>query len=113
MGRLLQIRVSAYTYDPDQALRAWPRLYAMAFPTTESRGRGVLELVDALADQGRFGGWSEDLKQDLGEGLRKSERLKGSLEQALADWNPSRANSLSDELEEALDELERKAPKPD
>jgi ABC-type transporter Mla subunit MlaD len=45
--------------------------------------------------------------------LRKSERLKGSLEQALADWNPSRANSLSDELEEALDELERKAPKPD
>jgi hypothetical protein len=33
------------------------------------------------------------------------------MRKALADWDPRRANTLSDELEEALFELEKEAPR--
>jgi hypothetical protein len=109
MGRVLQIRVSAATYRPEDVERVWPRLTVLAWPQgTENAGRvGVLELVEALSDQLRFGELSETLKQDLEEGVSRARSMKHQLEEALADWNPRRANELSEELEQALDEIEK------
>jgi predicted nucleic acid-binding Zn-ribbon protein len=48
----------------------------------------------------------------LGSRIQQAKRLKRQLEQALADWNPQKANTLSDKLEELLDELEKETPLP-
>lgn len=50
MGKLLQIRVSAWTYREEDVVRAWPALAALAWPRPQYPGekRGVLELVTAL-----------------------------------------------------------------
>jgi hypothetical protein len=45
----------------------------------------------------------------LQSGADQAKRLKKELEQALADWNPQKANTLSDQLEETLTELEKEA----
>ena len=50
MGKLLQIRVSAWTYREEDVVRAWPALTALAWPRPQypDEKRGVLELVTAL-----------------------------------------------------------------
>ena len=47
--------------------------------------------------------------QALKGGIDQVYGLSVKLETALADWQPSVANSLSDELEDALTALEKKA----
>ncbi|MDR2696136.1 MAG: hypothetical protein LBC79_07145 [Deltaproteobacteria bacterium] len=107
MGKILQIRVSAWTYDESEAERAWPRLTELAFsvPLTHHR-RGVLEMVAALDDGLRFMDWPAPLKGSLAPGLKRAIAIRDQLEGALADWDPRRANKLTDELEDALDAVE-------
>ena len=107
MGKILQIRVSAWTYDEGEVEEAWPRLAELAFsvPLTH-RKRGVLEMVGALDDGLRFMDWSPALKDSLTPGLRRVVAIRDQLEGALADWDPRRANTLSDALEDALDAVE-------
>ncbi|GAU09129.1 hypothetical protein [Desulfoplanes formicivorans] len=118
MGRFLQIRVMAYTYDKEDMAKAWPKLHALAFPATPSpslgmpRKKGVLELVDSLVDQVRFDMIDASVQNVLGPRMEQAKHLKQELEQALADWNPQKANTLSDKLEELLDELEKETPLP-
>ncbi|HBW16674.1 MAG TPA: hypothetical protein DEF41_11225 [Desulfovibrio sp.] len=112
MGRYLQIRVSASTFREEEVLRAWPRLTALVWPDgpVGPEGGGVLQLVAALDDACNFAGWNDTLRKALGQGIERAAVLKANLEEALGEWNAREANRLSDELEAALDELERLAP---
>ena len=113
MGRVLQIRVLAYTYNPEDVERAWPTLcdLAWALPRPASLKIGVLELTQALGDQVRFGELKPELKAALNDDTLKAQAIAEKLNAALADWNPRLANTLSDELEETLSGLEKAARK--
>ncbi|MBQ9452199.1 MAG: hypothetical protein IJU65_02760 [Desulfovibrio sp.] len=108
MGKALQIRVSAVTWNEDLLEELWPRLAELAFsiPIKHER-RGVLEMVRALDDGLKFLPWSEARKKALGPGIHEAARIKTELETMLSDWNPREANRLSDALENVLDTLEQ------
>lgn len=112
MGKVLQIRVSAYTYNQDDVQKMWKNLYALAWhqPPISGEKRGVFELVTSLADGLAFEDWSKSMVKALRPGIERAENLKHQLEQALADWDPRTANRLSDELEDSLSDLEDLAP---
>ena len=115
MGRILQIRVSAWTYDEDEVVQAWPRLCALVWPQLDKWGpanmkRGVTELAGYLPDALRFSDVPEAQKKALRPGAEKAAAILEEMRAALADWDPRRANKLSDALEEALFELEKEAP---
>jgi len=114
MGRVLQIRVIAQTLSPSEMSWSWRRLCFLAFGEVPSddKKQGVLELVDALVDKFRFGDLDKDLKNKIEPALEKVATIKRYLDDALADWNPGKANSLSNELEDALDALEDLVPDP-
>lgn len=110
MGRVLQIRVSASTYRPEDVKKNWPRLFDLAWPEADVHEPvrvGVLELVDRLSNESRLGDWSRELKQDLEQGVSRLVYLKTQLESALGDWKPQEANQLSNDLEGLLDQVER------
>ncbi|WP_457571232.1 hypothetical protein [Desulfovulcanus sp.] len=111
MGRVLQIRVMAYTFSEKEVEDTWPGLFNIAFGKEKLSGtarvKGVLELVDALNDQVRFGELDKKTIEALAPGLDKVLSIKKQLEQALADWQPQMANELSLALEDELDELEK------
>ena len=116
MGRILQIRVSAWTYDEDEVLQAWPKLCALVWSQLDQWGpagmkRGVTELAGYLLDALRFSDLPEDVKKAMRPGAEKVAAVLESMRKALADWDPRKANTLSDELEEALVELEKEAPR--
>ena len=114
MGRILQIRVSAWTYDEDEVAQAWPTLSELVWPEVEKWSppggrKGVMELAKALPDVARFGNWSAQVREALRDGISTTTALAGELEQALSDWKPVEANRLSDLLEDALTSLEKRA----
>ena len=115
MGRILQIRVSAWTYDEDEVVQAWPKLCALVWSQLDKWGpanmkRGVTELAGYLPDALRFSDIPDVQKKALRPGVEKVASTLGAMRAALADWDPRRANQLSDALEEALFELEKEAP---
>ena len=116
MGRTLQIRVSASTFDPAEVERRWPRLVALAFspvavmiPALPPETRGVLELVTHLADRLEIGLLPEEALRELADGIKKAAAARDRLEAELGEWNARAANALTDEIEDALDELESQA----
>ena len=120
MGKHLQIRVSAATFRPEDIKKAWPALHAIAWPDPPPADtpagplfatRGVLELVEALDNGRRFHSWPKELVELTRDGIDTCLALKDRLEQALADWKPAEANTLSDELEERLAELDKSVPR--
>ena len=116
MGKVLQIRVYAYTYDEADVRKAWPRLWSLAFEETRPKfpyeKAGVLELVRALDDLYQFGVVPEDVRRVLGAGVPKVVAAAEDLERHLADWNPQAANQDSDRIEEGLGELEKHVANP-
>ena len=115
MGKVLQIRVSAWTYDEDEVARTWPQLTALVWPeggswTVAGSRHGVMELAEALPDVVRFGDWPEDTRRLLQEGVARVSAAASSLREALANWQPREANQWSDTLEEALSALEQTVP---
>ncbi|MGE4291331.1 MAG: hypothetical protein AB7E32_03880 [Desulfovibrio sp.] len=113
MGKLLQIRVSAATYDEAGVVRIWPRLSRLAWGVDRVPGAayGVLELGRTLAEKKRLGMLSREAVAVLADGPERLEELVSRLESALGDWKASEANRLSDDLEDALSELEKAAEK--
>jgi len=116
MGRTLQIRVSATTFDPAEVERRWPRLVALAFspvavkiPALPPETRGVLELVSHLADRLEIGMLPDEALRELTDGIRKAAAARDRLEAELGEWNARAANAATDEIEDALDELESQA----
>lgn len=111
MGKVLQIRVSAHTYDPEDVYRQWPRLSAMSWGPQKfavNKPLGVRELLATLNDLWKFGNeWSSPSREAVGQALPSLLELDGRLENALADRRPDHADALSYEIEDALDNLER------
>lgn len=115
MGKLLQIRVSAWTYREEDVVRAWPALTALAWPRPQypDEKRGVLELVTALENGLSFEDWPQAVAEGLREGIGRAAAVKKDLEEALFQWEPRKANELSETLEEELATLnERGAQAP-
>ncbi|MEG2172306.1 MAG: hypothetical protein RRY29_03485 [Desulfovibrionaceae bacterium] len=107
MGRILQIRVTSWTWDEDLVVKAWPRLAQLAFTVPlKHEKHGVMEMVTALGDGLAFMKWPETRRAALGQGIEKAVDMKCRIEGALEKWNPREANALSDELETLLDRLE-------
>ncbi len=115
MGNVLQIRVMAKTYDESQVEKKWPFLVALTWSEPRAKGRthGVMELVEDLKDKLELGMLSKAEEELLGESIRKSFNIKLRIEDALGDWKASEANTASFDLEDLLDELEKKAVKDD
>ena len=116
MGRTLQVRVSATTFDPAEVERRWPRLSALAFspaavkvPALPLETRGVLELVTHLADRLEIGLLPAEALAELPDNIKRAAVAKARLDAALGDWNARAANTATDEIEDALDELEGQA----
>jgi hypothetical protein len=110
MGRVLQIRISAYTYNPDDVYQTWPRLSKLAWGEkglATGKSIGVRELATTLEDIAKYGSeWPEDVKKTINDASSRLRALDDALEAALADRRPDKADALSYELEEALGELE-------
>jgi len=51
------------------------------------------------------------LHEECAEPLRRLEGLTTELENALADWDPRKANDITDQIEDTLSLLEKQAPK--
>lgn len=114
MGKLLQIRVSAWTYREEDVVRAWPALTALAWPRPQypDEKRGVLELVTALENGLSFEDWPKPSPRAFGKASGAPAAVKKDLEEALFQWEPRKANELSETLEEELATLNERAPKP-
>lgn len=113
MGKTLTIRVSAWTYDPDEVEKRWPKLSGLAFspPVLLSQQRGVVELVDNLADRLGMGVLPQPAQKGLAEPIRRAAAARERMDAALSEWNAKAANTATDEIEEALDEAEADARK--
>lgn len=116
MGRTLQVRVAASTFDPREVERRWPRLCGLAFspvavkiPGLPPDARGVVELVEHLADRLSIGMLPKEAAAELGEGIRRALAIRETLAAHLSEWNAREANADTDSLEDELDELEKQA----
>ncbi|QCC84598.1 hypothetical protein DDIC_01615 [Desulfovibrio desulfuricans] len=108
MGKALQIRVSAVTWNEDLLEKLWPKLTELAFSVPiKHEKHGVLEMVRALDEGLQFLPWSQARRTAIGPGILEAARIKADIETALADWQPREANKLSDTLEDVLDQLEQ------
>lgn len=117
MGRILQVRLSASTYDIEDVPKAWPSLCQTVWPDDKAikalqisgvaGGRGVLDLVKALDVALEYEPWPEAKKQVLSPMLKAAKTAADKLSDALADWDPKAANKATDNLEATLDELEQ------
>ena len=108
MGKVLQIRVSASTWDVELLEKLWPALFELvqSIPVRQER-LGVLEMVQTLHEGLCFMDWPPKKKAALSHGIGRCMQLKNELEEALANWDPRSANALSDRLEDELDKLEQ------
>ena len=95
MGKLLQIRVSAWTYREEDVVRAWPALTALAWPRPQypDEKRGVLELVTALENGLSFEDWPQAVAEGLREGIGRAAAVKKDLEEAFSSGNRARPTS--------------------
>ncbi|SMP78204.1 hypothetical protein SAMN06295888_13027 [Desulfonatronum zhilinae] len=110
MGKILQVRVSAVTYDPDDVYSRWPELSRLAWGEKQSvdlKDVGVRQLTAVLEDKWKFGeDWPQDLKNSLAKDVEALRELDRRLEDALADRQADAADRITYELEDVLDELE-------
>lgn len=111
MGRVLQIRVSAWTFDEKDVEKTWPSLNRLVWEKGEfmNPARGVMELAHAA-----FVAVDACLLPDtqvnaLAQDARHAESIRLKIEAALGDWDAKTADRLTYELEDALDELEKTA----
>lgn len=112
MGRILQIRVMAYTYSEDDVQKRWPGLYRLAFGNgakgPAGRDRGVLELIRIMEDKQKFADLENEIREALKQPVQELGQEVLKLESFLADRNPQEADRLSYVLEDMLDNLEGK-----
>ncbi|KAB1440327.1 hypothetical protein [Pseudodesulfovibrio senegalensis] len=108
MGRIIQIRVSASTPDEKDVEREWPVLDKLVWTRGEFMNpvRGAAELAQAAYTAVVAGLIDKKQAEALGEKAREGESLRRRMESALAARNAAEADSLSYQLEDALDEME-------
>jgi hypothetical protein len=107
MGRLLQVRVSAWTYSEDEVRKAWPSLWKLAWQDSSViPKKGVMELADAVFDAVRAGLIPDAQAKALRKDAEKADKLRLAVEKALGDWQPGEADKLTYALEDTLDALE-------
>ncbi|OIQ51453.1 hypothetical protein BerOc1_03406 [Pseudodesulfovibrio hydrargyri] len=107
MGRLLQVRVSAWTYSEDEVRKAWPSLWKLAWQDSGAIPRkGVMELADAVFDAVRAGLIPDNQVKALKADAEKADELRQAIEKALGDWRPGEADKLTYALEDTMDALE-------
>ncbi len=132
MGKLLNIRVMAQTYNEEDVAKAWPRLCALAWPqwstklglkdlgiktsvSVESslgaRPHGVVELASALPDLLKFGDLPKNVAEVLQAPVKEVAGINHALAVALGDWRTKEALELATALEEALDKAEQSITK--
>lgn len=112
MGRLLQVRVSAWTYSEDEVRKAWPSLWKLAWQDSSAiPKKGVLELADAVFDAVRAGLIPDDQAKALKDDAEKVDKLRLAIEKALGEWKPGEADKLIYQLEDTMDALEDIAAK--
>ena len=113
MGKYLQIRVSANTFNEDDVKKAWPSLWNLIWDEGGDRvpKKGVMELALAAYDAVRAGLVEARVAEALKEGAEEAARPYHAIEKALADRAPTEADRLSYELEDSLDRLEDIAKK--
>ncbi|NLY41006.1 MAG: hypothetical protein GX055_05230 [Desulfovibrionales bacterium] len=116
MGRVLQVRVLAYTYDEQDVRTTWPVLWQWAFEETRPGfphdKKGVLELVRAIDEMCRFQDIPEHVRIVLEPALPELLTAVESLQYFLGEWNAHKANEATDAIEDALGALEQRIPKP-
>lgn len=106
MGRLLQVRVSASTFNPADVMEAWPLLTKLAWEDPDIPTHGVMELARTLFDQMKINMLDAAVVERLASDIEKAEALRKDLAKALADWKPGEADRLSYLLEDMLDQME-------
>jgi hypothetical protein len=113
MGKILQIRVSAWTYSEDEVEKTWPALWKMVWGEGGDAvpKKGVVELAQAAFDAVRAGLVSADRCEAMKEKAEEAESLRFKLEEALSSRQPKEADRISYELEDCLDSLEDIAAK--
>lgn len=113
MGRILTVRVLAQTYDEAEVRKAWPTLIKLASPDDDWKAGpeplGVQALVVRLNDMAQFAQWPERVKAALEKPIARAASTVADLDEALAQRDPKRADSLTYSLENLLDDLERDA----
>lgn len=78
-------------------------------PGRETRRAGT---GTALENGLSFEDWPQAVAEGLREGIGRAAAVKKELEEALFQWEPRKANELSETLEEELATLNERAPKP-
>jgi len=113
MGKVLQIRVSAWTFSEDEVEKSWPQLWKLVWKEGGDAvpKKGVLELAQAVFDAVRAGLIDSDKAEALRDKADKAETLRIKIEDALAARQPQDADKLTYEIEDCLDALEDIAAK--
>ena len=108
MGRLLQIRVSAWTYSEADVEKTWKSLWKLVWDEGGDAipKKGVLELAHAVFDAVRAGLIPADQAEKLRAKADEVEDLRLKLESAINDRDPKGADKLTYDLEDCLDALE-------
>jgi len=108
MGKLLQIRVSAWTFSEDEVQKTWPGLWDLVWGEGGDAipKKGVLELAQAVFDAVRAGLISSEKAELLREKAEEAEDLRFKIEAALAARDPKGADKLTYDLEDCLDSLQ-------
>ena len=137
MGDILSIRVMAQTMDEEEVAKTWPGLCTLVWPDWTGRLRlktwnfdkimgpvsgpsavekslgqrkhGVVELAQGLADLLGFGELPAPVREALKGPAAVVDKTNRDLAKALSDWDVQRANSLTNELENALEQAEKAA----
>ncbi|CCH47507.1 hypothetical protein [Pseudodesulfovibrio piezophilus] len=113
MGKLLQVRVSAWTFSEDEVRNTWPALWKLVW---EEGGdavpkKGVLDLAQALYDAVRAGLLPSEQATSLRDKADEAEDIRLKIEKALAARDPKLADGLTYDLEDCLGELDYIAAK--
>lgn len=112
MGKLLQVRVMAWTYSEEEVEKEYPSLWKLVWEDSELLPkRGVLELAGAVYDAVRAGLIPDNQASALKEKADKADTLRHAIEKALGEWKPGDADKLIYELEDTLAALEDIAQK--
>ena len=100
MGKLLQIRVSAWSFDEDEVEKTWPALWKLVWGEGGDAipKKGVMELAQAVFDAVRAGLIPSDKADPLREKAEEAEDLRLKIETALGARDPKVADKLTYEL---------------
>ena len=112
MGKLLQVRVSAWTFNEDEVEKAYPSLWNLVWQDPDViPKKGVLELTEAVFDAVRVGLIDDHKAEALKDGAEKAEDLRLKIEKFLGEWKAGEADKCIYELEDLLAALEDIAEK--